>query len=203
MSPKRLAEPPIANRAMKREMRELKARLDFMEIVQRRAPDIGDFSDAENEEVEVEEVVAEDVTEERLLRAFVKFGAREKINIPMYEGNLDVEEYLDWIRAMDKYFDYEDVDEEKKVKHDVTRLKGHAALWWDELYDNRRRKGKKKIKIWDRMVSKLKDKSIPKDYQINLFRILQNLRQKGMKIKEYTNEFYRPNIMARQRERER
>ena len=29
----------------------------------------------------------------------------------MYEGNLDVEELLDWIRALDKYFDYEDVEE--------------------------------------------------------------------------------------------
>jgi hypothetical protein len=30
-------------------------------------------------------------------------------------------------------FDYEDVEEEKKVRHVVTRLKGHATLWWDEL----------------------------------------------------------------------
>jgi hypothetical protein len=34
---------------------------------------------------------------------------------------------------MDKYFEYEDIDEGKKVKHDFTRLKGYAALWWDEL----------------------------------------------------------------------
>jgi hypothetical protein len=34
---------------------------------------------------------------------------------------------------MDKYFDYEDIEEEKMVKHAVTRLKGHAALWWDKL----------------------------------------------------------------------
>jgi hypothetical protein len=27
----------------------------------------------------------------------------------------------------------EDVEEEKKVRHVVTRLKGHATLWWDEL----------------------------------------------------------------------
>jgi hypothetical protein len=40
-------------------------------------------------------------------------GGRAKIEVPMYEGNLDVEELLDWIRSMDKYFDYEDVDEEK------------------------------------------------------------------------------------------
>jgi hypothetical protein len=35
--------------------------------------------------------------EERLLRAVVKLGARAKIDIPMYEGNLDTEELLDWI----------------------------------------------------------------------------------------------------------
>jgi hypothetical protein len=45
------------------------------------------------------------------LKVVVKLGARAKIDIPMYEGNLDVEELLDWIRSMDKYFDYEDIDE--------------------------------------------------------------------------------------------
>jgi hypothetical protein len=42
----------------------------------------------------------------------------------MYEGNLDVEELLDWFRALEKYFDYENVKEDKKFKHVVTRLKG-------------------------------------------------------------------------------
>jgi hypothetical protein len=92
--------------------------------------------------VEVEEAVAEDAAKEHLLKAVVKLGARENINIPMYEGNLDTEEFLDWIRAMDKYFNYEDVKEKKKARHVVTRLKGHATLWWDELQVDRRTKGK-------------------------------------------------------------
>ena len=75
-----------------------------------------------------------------MLRVVVKLGSRSKIDIPMYEGNLDVEELMDWIRSMDKYFDYEDVNEEKKVRHVVTRLKGHATLWWDELRAKRRNK---------------------------------------------------------------
>jgi hypothetical protein len=98
------------------------------------------------------------------------------MEIPMYERNLDVEELLDWIRDLDKYFDYEDVKEDKKVKHAVTRLKGHATLWWDELQANIHFKGKKKIKSWDRMVANMKSKFIPKDYQITLFRRVQNLR---------------------------
>jgi hypothetical protein len=102
----------------------------------------------------------------------VKLEAREKINIMMYEGSLDDEKLFDWIRSMEKYFNYEDVDEEKKVKHVVTRLKVHAALWWDELQADRRCKGKKNIKNQYIMVAKLKAKFIPKDYQINLFKML-------------------------------
>jgi hypothetical protein len=155
----------------------------------------------ENVEVEAKAVV-EDAVEEHLLRVVVKLGAREKIDIPMYEGNLYIEELLDWIQAMDKYFDYEDVKEEKKVRHVVTRLKGHAALWWDELQAERRRKGKKNIKSWDQMVAKLKEKFMPKDYQINLFRRMQNLRHRGLTVKEYIEEFYKLNIRAGQRERD-
>jgi hypothetical protein len=88
--------------------------------------------------VEVEEVIVEDAIEEHLLKVVVKLGAREKIDIPMYEGNLDAEKLLDWMRSMDKYLDYEYVNEDKKVKHAVTRLKGHATLWWDEMQVERR-----------------------------------------------------------------
>jgi hypothetical protein len=132
----------------------------------------------------------------------VKLGTRANIEMPMYGGNLDVEYFLDWIQEMDKYFDYEDIDEENKVRHVVTKLSGHATLWSNELQADRRSKGKEKIKSWDRMVSKLKSKFIPKDYQINLFRRLQNLRQKGMTVKDYTKEFYRRNIRTGQREKD-
>jgi hypothetical protein len=66
----------------------------------------------------------------------------------------------------------------------------------------RRSRGKQKIKNWDKMVAKLKTKFMPKDYQINLFGKLQNLRQKGMIVKKYTEEFYKLNIRAGQRERD-
>jgi hypothetical protein len=184
-------------------MHELHARIDAMETAQRRIVDAGDIRKAESENEdghEGEEVAVKDVVDERLFRVVARIDAREKMEIPMYEGNLDVEELLDWIRALDKYFDYEDVEEDKKVKHVVTRLKGHATLSWDELKVDRRCKGKQKIKSWNRMVAKMKDKFIPKDYQITLFRTMQNLRQKLMSMKEYTEEFYMINIRAGHRE---
>jgi Icc-related predicted phosphoesterase len=109
-----------------------------------RQVNVGDVSEAEreNEAGAEEEVAVEDAVEERLFRVVARIGAREKMDILMYEGNLDIEEMLDWFRDLDKYFDYEDVEEDKKVKHVVTRLKGHAALWWDELQADRHCKGK-------------------------------------------------------------
>ena len=107
-----------------------------METSQRRKADVGDISESEDEE-DVghggEEKPVKDAASERLLKVVARMSTKVKMDIPVYEGNLDVEEILDWIRALDTYFDYEDVREDKKVKHDVTILKGHVALWWDEL----------------------------------------------------------------------
>jgi hypothetical protein len=178
MPPRRCQDRPMTDLAMEREMRELCAQLDAMEITQIRATDTKYVNEAEseNEARAEEEVVAKDATKEHLFRAIARIGAREKMDIPMYEGNLDVEEIPDWFRDLDKYFNYEDIEEGRKVKHVVTRLKGHATLWWDELQADRCCKGNNRIKSWDRMVAKMKAKFIPRDYQINLFQRMQNLR---------------------------
>ena len=52
------------------------------------------------------------------------------------------------------------------------------------------------------MVAKMKAKFMPKYYQINLFRKLQHPRQKGMIVKEYTEDFYKLNIGTGQREKD-
>jgi hypothetical protein len=50
MAPRRCIENP----EMEEEMRRIKMRLDSMETTQRRAPDVGDISEVESEEVEEE-----------------------------------------------------------------------------------------------------------------------------------------------------
>jgi len=81
-------------------------RLDTMETEQRRAPDTRDIIEAKSEEeAEDESNVAEDVSQDRLIKVVSEIGAKARIEIPMYEGNLEVEELLDWVHAMDKYFD--------------------------------------------------------------------------------------------------
>ena len=117
-----------------------------------------------------------------------------RLEVPMYEGNLNVEELMDWINALNKYFNFEEIEDKKKVRYAATRMKGHAAIWWDEIQIHRERRGKKKIKSWDKMLYKIKIQFMPKDYQLNILIQLQNLRQKAMTVKEYTEGFFRLNI---------
>jgi hypothetical protein len=135
---------PTGNPELERQMRDLRARLEDMEAAQRRTANAGSLSDSEGKaEAEPQgEVAAEDAANERLIKAIARMSSKTKMDIPTYEGSLDAEELLDWIRALDTYFDYEDIEEDKKVRHAVTKLKGHAALCWDELQEDRRGKGK-------------------------------------------------------------
>ena len=90
---------------------------------------------------------------------------------------------------MHKYFDYEVIDEAERVKFIAIKLRGHVSIWWDGVQVKKRSKGKAKIKSWSKMVTKIKGKFIPRDYQLSLFTKMKNLRQKLMTIKEYTKDF--------------
>ena len=83
------------------------------------------------------------------------------------------------------------------MKIAVTRLKGHASLWWEHLQTDRQRRGKEKIRTWLKMVKKVKKKFLPTDYQVIFLRKMQNLKQRDMTVKEYTEEFYRLDIRSR------
>ena len=95
---------------------------------------------------------------------------------------------------MEKFFEYENTLDNKKVKIRVTRLKGHVSLWWEHLQTDRQRRGKEKIRTWPKMVNKVKNKVLPANSQVILLRKMQNLKQKDVTVKEYTKEFYRLDI---------
>ena len=100
----------------------------------------------------------------RLLRTILGSTVKLRIKVSSYAGGLNLEELVDWINEMNNCFYYEEISEDKKVKFAVTKLKGHAALWWDGVQEERRRVGKQHIKSWTRMMAKLKGKFLPSDY---------------------------------------
>ena len=155
-------------------------------------PKVGDISEP-NEVPKEEEAVP---TEVRFLRALLGSSFRPKPELSIYDDSLKAENLIDWISEMDKYFEYEEIGENKRVKFAVIRLKAHAALWWDNVQYERRKKDKLLIKSWDRMVEKMKGKFLPKDYQLTLYRQVKNINKKMMTVREYTEEFYHVNLRA-------
>ena len=51
----------------------------------------------------------------------------------MYEGKLNVAELMEWINSLNKYFDFEEIEDKNNVRYAVTRLKGHASTQNEEV----------------------------------------------------------------------
>ena len=127
----------VANVELIEQMRVMQARLEAMEFGRHREPYLGDLSDPKEEGNEQEEEAALESVEMKMLRSVLGSSSRPKPSLSTYDGNLSIEGLIDWIGELDRYFDYEEVEEDKKVKLVVTRLKGHATLWWDSVQAER------------------------------------------------------------------
>ena len=60
-----------------------------------------------------------------------------KVDIPEFEGHLDPDMFLDWLRTVERVFDYKDIPEEKKVKLVALKLRKYASIWWAKLMTKR------------------------------------------------------------------
>ena len=121
----------MADEALREELRVLTARLEAVEAGRRRDPELGDVSE---EEVEVAADGPEgDSPEVKLLKSVLLSNSRPKPELPTYDGSLSIDVALDWTSEMDKYFECDEVSEDRRVKFAATKLKGHATLWWDSV----------------------------------------------------------------------
>jgi hypothetical protein len=73
------------NVEMKREIRNLRARMEDMEAAQRHTANTGDLSDSEGEANAIPQggVAAEDASTERLIRAISRMSSKTKMDIPI------------------------------------------------------------------------------------------------------------------------
>ena len=69
------------------------------------------------------------------------------------------------------------------------KLRKYASIWWANLVAKRARKGKAKIRSWEKMRDKLKDKFLPSHYLQDNYLKLHHLKQGSKSVEEYTREF--------------
>ncbi|KAL1190113.1 hypothetical protein V5N11_015534 [Cardamine amara subsp. amara] len=112
-----------------------------------------------------------------------------KVDFPNFEGNLNPDDFLDWIRSMERAFEYNTYDDEKKFKMATLRLKGYASLWWDTTKSQRVREGKTRIRSWEKLKRLMKRRFLPDDYKQDLYLKLTLLQQDKRSLEECTREF--------------
>ena len=95
------------------------------------------ISDESEDEDEVEENAKSwavlNPEEERLFRAISKIGKRPQFEVPTFLGNLNPEELFYWINELEKYFEYEDINDPDRVKFVKEKLKRCAKIWCQEV----------------------------------------------------------------------
>ncbi|KAI4372863.1 hypothetical protein MLD38_011046 [Melastoma candidum] len=112
------------------------------------------------------------------------------VQIPEFEGNLDPNEFIDWMHTVERIFDYEEVPEDRKVKLAALKLKKYASLWWENTNQQRRREGRDKIRTWSKMKRSMTKRFLPEHHRRDLYLKLQSLQQVSS-LSEYTWEFER------------
>ena len=69
-----------------------------------------------------------------------------KVDIPEYDGRLDADEFVEWLRTVERVFDYKQTPDNKKVKIVALKLTKYASTWWASICAKRARQGKDKIR---------------------------------------------------------
>ena len=114
-----------------------------------------------------------------------------KVEIPKFEGQLNSDEFIDWMNTVERVFEYKDVPNDKKVNLIALKLYKYASIWWSNVLSKRSKKGKGKIRSWRKMKEKLKAKFPPSHYLQDNYTKLHNIRQESKSVEEYTCEFER------------
>lgn len=113
------------------------------------------------------------------------------MKIPVFNGQMKIEEVLDWISEIDRFFDCMEVSESRQVKLVAMKLKGTTSVWWDQLVATQQRQRKRPIQSRRKMKKFIRDRFLPTDFERILFSQYQNYRQHTRSVEDYTMEFHR------------
>lgn len=56
---------------------------------------------------------------------------RLRLDLPQYNDNMNIEDFIDWMLEVERFFDYMDIVESRKVKLVALRFKDTTSAWWD------------------------------------------------------------------------
>ena len=96
---------------------------------------------------------------------------------------------MDWVRRVERVFDYKEYDDRKAYKIAELNLTSYASLWLENLQKRRRKEDRGKINKWSKLKKYMKKRFVPADYEQNIFLRMHALTQESMSLDEYIMKF--------------
>ncbi|ONK76185.1 uncharacterized protein A4U43_C03F24840 [Asparagus officinalis] len=108
-----------------------------------------------------------------------------KVEIPVYDGSIDVERLDDWIERMETYFTLYSYSSKEKIVFAALKLSGHMLMWCKPYC-----KQEKKAVSWNKFKELLRKQFYPVGFLKEHWYKWYSLRQRvNQTIQEYTMEF--------------
>ena len=92
---------------------------------------------------------------------------------------------------VDRFFEYIEFPNDRKVKFVAYRLKERALVWWDRLREMRMREGCCPVQTWRRTKQFLFGRFLPPHYEQHIFYAYQRCTHGSRRVNEHTTEFLR------------
>ena len=101
-----------------------------------------------------------------------------RVDVPDFDGRIDPQAFSDWLATLERYFEWYDMPDERKVRFTTMKLVGQAQIWWSGIEYENQIQGLPTMN-WEEMKLCMKRKYLPFYYQYEIF----------MTVIKYMNKF--------------
>lgn len=91
---------------------------------------------------------------------------------------------------VERFFDYMNIEEDRKVKSVVLIFKGVAFAWLEQTVRNKVKFNKNPVRSWDKLKKLLQQRFFPSDFEGVLFTQHHQCNQGNRSVPEYAREFH-------------
>lgn len=109
-----------------------------------------------------------------------------KVEIPVYDGRVDVERLDDWVERLETYFALYGYTSKEKITFATLKLSSHALTWWKSY----KRNSNEEVVSWEKFKELLRKQFYPVGFLEERWSKWFNLRQEfNQSVQDYTTEF--------------